>query len=183
MNRRVHHGILIGVAILCLSTAAFAADDLAGDFDSANKLYAQGRFPEAAAAYEKLLQSGVSSPVIYFNLGNAFFKSGETGRAIAAFRQAGHLAPRDPDIQANLQFVRNQVQGPTHQPTFVDRWLGRLTLNEWTVLASIAVWIWLLALIAVQIRPTLKPSFRSLVWLSGSVAIALGICLGAAWSA
>src|SRR5689334_7524861 len=114
-----------------VSFSAVAADTFP-DFDAANRLYEQGKFPEAAAAYEKIAQSGPASAAVYFNLGNARFKSGEAGRAVAAYREAERLAPRDPEVRANLQFVRNQVQGPTLKPRFAERWFGRLTVNEWT---------------------------------------------------
>ena len=52
-----------------------------------------------------LIQAGSISTPIYFNLGNAWFKAGEAGRAILAFRQAEKLSPRDPDVRANLQFA------------------------------------------------------------------------------
>jgi tetratricopeptide (TPR) repeat protein len=109
----------------------------AAAFDSANKLYEEGKFADAAAAYEKLAQSGETSAALYFNLGNAFFKSGQIGRAVAAYRTAQQITPRDPDLRANLQFARNQAQRPTLSPDRWQRWLGRLTLNEWTVLAAV----------------------------------------------
>src|SRR5204862_132447 len=70
-----------------------------------------GPFAEAAAAYEKIVAGGRVSSALYFNLGNALFKSGRIGRAIANYRLAEQLAPRDPDIRANLRFARNHVNG------------------------------------------------------------------------
>jgi tetratricopeptide (TPR) repeat protein len=179
--KALRYFILSLAAILWLNTRAFG--DPAGDFDAANKLYEQSKFPEAAAAYEKMIKAGSTSPAIYFNLGNARFKAGETGRAIVAYRQAERLAPRDPDVRANLQFVRSQVQGPTLTPNRWERWLQRLTVNEWTVLASIAVWIWLTLLTVVQFRPAWKPALRSLVWSSAFAALALGTLLWSSASA
>jgi tetratricopeptide (TPR) repeat protein len=173
---------IFGVAaFLWLNTRAFG--DPAADFDAANKLYEQSKFPEAAAAYEKLIAAGTVSPAIYFNLANAHFKAGEVGRAIAAYRQAERIAPRDPDVRANLQFVRNQVQGPTLTPGRWERWLQRLTLNEWTALASVALWIWLALLVVVQFRPDWKPALRSVVWSSAFAAIVLGAFVWASASA
>ena len=43
-------------------------------------------------------------PILLFNYGNAEFKSGNLGKAIAAFRRAELLAPRDSEIRANLRF-------------------------------------------------------------------------------
>ncbi len=66
----------------------------ASAFDAANRLYDQGKFSEAAFAYENLLRTGQASSAVYFNLGNAFFKSGQIGHAIFAYRQAGQSTPR-----------------------------------------------------------------------------------------
>ena len=131
--------------LLCLTSLLVALCPVnshaaaAAAFDSANRLYEEGKFANAASAYEKLAQSGETSAALYFNLGNALFKSGQIGRAIAAYRTGEQITPRDPDLRANLQFARNQVQSPTLSPSRWQRWLGRLTLNEWTLLAAGAV--------------------------------------------
>jgi len=122
--------------------------------------YEEGKYNEAATAYAKLLQTGQTSAALYFNLGNAFFKSGQMGRAVAAYRLAGPTHSRDPDVRANLQFARNQIQGPTLLPGRWQRWLSRLTLNEWTFLAAGAVWVWLLLLAVRQWWPALKAPLR-----------------------
>jgi tetratricopeptide (TPR) repeat protein len=153
----------------------------AAEFDLANKLYEQGKYAEAAGKYEQLLRDHVVSPAVYFNLGNAFFKSDRIGRAIASYRLAGRLAPRDPDLRANLQFVRNQIQGPTLVPDRWQRWLGTLTLNEWTLLAVTTFWVWLLLLALIQLRPAWKPPLRTTARLSGIATAVLSLCLGAAW--
>src|SRR5262245_5392479 len=124
-------------------------------FDSANKLYEQGKYPEAASAYSQLTQNGHASAPVYFNLGNALFKSGQNGKAIAAYRQAERLSPRDPDIRANLLFARGQTQGPTLSITKWQNWLNRLALNEWALVTTIAFWTFFLLLAAIQIRPSL----------------------------
>ena len=168
--------LLIMAASLSSPAATFSAD-----FDAANKLYEEGKFAEAAAAYDKLVQSGQVSAALYFNLGNAWFKSGHMGRAIAAYREAQQLNPRDPDLRANLQFARNQTPSPTLTPSRWQRWLGRLTLNEWTLLAAGAVWLWLLLLAVLQWRPALRPVLRGYVI---SLAVITGLscaCVAAAW--
>src|SRR4051794_22052104 len=71
------------VLMVCLGSfsTARAADD-ASDFEQANKFYEQGKYADAISAYDKLLQNGKASEAIYFNRGNAYFKTGELGRAI-----------------------------------------------------------------------------------------------------
>ncbi len=97
--------------ILASSLVLPRAAEPAAAFEQANKLYEQGRFPAAAVAYENLLRSGQRSAAVYFNLGNACFKSGQVGKAIVNYRLAERLAPRDPAIRANLQFARGSVPG------------------------------------------------------------------------
>ncbi len=176
-------GCLSLFAIFSFGLAAGAAEDFTKGFDAANKLYEQGKYSDAARAYETLIGSGPVSPALYFNLGNAHFKSSQLGRAIAAYRQAGQLAPRDPDIRANLQFARNQVQGPTQPPGRWERGLGTLTVNEWTALTALAFWIWLLTLALRQLRPVWKPSLRTVTLGSGLAALGLGLCLASAFAA
>lgn len=151
----------------------FAATDAEASFDAANKLYAQSKFADAAAAYEKIITEGSVSPALYFNLGNAYFKAGQMGRAIAAYRQAEELSPRDPDVRANVQFARNQVQGPKVGLVWWRQKLGTLSANEWMTLATVAVWITLGLFITRLIKPSLTPMLRpwTLVAIVGLVAV------------
>lgn len=171
---------MLAFLLLALAPVCSRAELAAAAFESANKLYEEGKFAEAAAAYEKLAPPGQTSAALCFNLGNACFKSGQIGRAIAAYRQAEQLTPRDPDLRANLQFARNQVQAPTLSPGRWQRWLGRLTLNEWTLLAAAAVWLWLLLLAILQWRPALRPALRGYVLSLTILAALLCVCVFAA---
>jgi len=175
-------GAIIAVVIFFLLTLAGFAADVSAAFDSANRLYEQGKFADAAAAYQKIIQSGSVSSAVYFNLGNAYFKSGQLGRAIGALREAENLTPRDPDVRANLQFVRARVQGPTGSAASWQRWLSGLTLNEWAVVTAVIVWLWLGLLILIQFRPVLKQSVRGLLWCGAVVILLFGGCTYAAWS-
>lgn len=164
LQRVVFLGTVL-VAVLLVAARAAAAD-AAAEFDAANQLYEQGRFREAAAAYEKLLPVA-DTPALWFNLGNARFKAGQLGEAIAAYRVAQALAPRDPDIRANLQFARDQVKGPALRPGWLDRRLTTLTLNEWTLLAVAPAWLLLWLLTLRQLRPALAPRLRGWTWFFG----------------
>jgi tetratricopeptide (TPR) repeat protein len=138
----------------------FAAD-VNADFSAANKLYAEGKFADAASAYEKILQSGEQSPALLFNAGNAEYKAGHLGRAIAAYRRAALLTPRDPELRANLDFVRNQVHGSTVRESRWQNWVGNLTLNEGAVLTAVVFWLTLGLFAARQIRPALVPKLKT----------------------
>jgi tetratricopeptide (TPR) repeat protein len=172
------------ILILLAGLALRARADVTAEFNDANNLYAQGKFADAAAAYEKIAADGRVSPALLFNLGNAAYKSGQIGRAIAAYAKAERLAPRDPDVRANLQFARSEISGgDSVGPNWCDRTLGRLTLNEWAVLASVFFWVWLGLLAAREWKPALRPALRQLTLLAGIGAVALWLGTGTLWFA
>lgn len=123
-------------------------------YNQGNKLYAQKDYAGAAQAYEQALQAGHNAAV-HYNLGNALFKAGNLGKAILNYRRALYLAPRDPDIATNLDFVRNyRVDKVPGAPSPLARVLGdlfhRLSQREASWLAALcfalaglclAVWI------------------------------------------
>jgi tetratricopeptide (TPR) repeat protein len=150
-------------------------------FDAANKLFEEGKYPEAAAAYEKLMGEGVRSAALYYNLGTTRYKAGQMGLAIVAYRQSAELAPRDASLRANLDFVRKKVNGEDKPAvsTWKD-WLSLFTLNEGAVLAAASFWVFCLLLALGEWRPALTRPLRKYVILSG---VGMGIltgCLAAA---
>jgi tetratricopeptide (TPR) repeat protein len=169
---------ILGALLLCVGM--LRAADVASDFSSANELYSRGKFSGAAEVYGTILNSGTVSPNLLFNDGNAEFKSGNLGRAIAAYRRAAQLAPRDADIRANLEFARNQVQGATWRETRWLDWLSGLTLNEWTGLAALVFWLAFLLFAAIQIRPSWGGRLRSPACGVAVAAVGLCVCLGVA---
>jgi tetratricopeptide (TPR) repeat protein len=175
-NLKVFPRLVLAVAAAWVFTSSAMAADTSAEFNAANKLYAEGKFAVAAGTYKNILQSGAVSPALYFNYGNAEFKSGNLGRAIAAYRQTAQLTPRDAEVRANLEFARNQVQGPTLRENRWENWLGMLTLNEWTGLAVVAFWLMFALLVAAQIRPALKTALGG--FTRGAVAVAILSCAG-----
>lgn len=71
-----------------------------------NTFYEAGDYSEAIALYEEAAEQ-TTHPVLFYNLGNSYFKKGKMGKAILNFRRAFFLAPRDNDISFNLAFARN----------------------------------------------------------------------------
>ncbi len=167
------------IAVMLFFSVFTKAETVSNPFNDANKLYEQGRFSEAAAGYEKMVQNGSVSTPLLFNLGNAFLKSGQVGRAIVAYRRAEKLSPRDPDVRANLQFARNQAGGGTAAPT--HRWknfIEKMTLNEWAISTSVLVSLWFLLLALREWRG--KKSFRGIIFALGIICGLFAVCLVAA---
>jgi tetratricopeptide (TPR) repeat protein len=164
-------------ALIFAFAANLIAADASADFASANELYAKGKFAEAAAIYENMLRTGGESPALLFNDGNAEFKAGHLGKAIAAYRRAELLAPRDAELRANLAFVRKQVQGATVRESRWQDWIGALTLNEGALLTAVFFWALFALLAARQIRPALAPRLRTATRLAVALVIFSGAVL------
>ena len=174
---RLGQALSLLAAALFLSCSSTASE---AQFEEANRLYETGQFAEAAALYRAATTNGVSANLL-FNLGNAHFKAGQLGQAMAAYHRSLRLDPRNPETQANLRFAREQAN--THPPalTLRQRWLRNLSLGEWTALASAAITLLLLLLAARELKPGAfegNPSWIRLPAL-GALAAALLLALAA----
>jgi tetratricopeptide (TPR) repeat protein len=156
-----------------------AGTDRTAAFEQANRLYEQERYSEAAAAYERILDGRSASPALWFNLGNAWFKAGRPGLAIVNYRRAERLAPRDPDVQANLRFARESVQSSRPAGGRFAAALGRLTFDEWAGMFALALWLACVIFAARQLKPRWRPRLQR-VWHGAAAAVLL---LGAALAA
>lgn len=75
----------------------------------ANRAYLAGRYENAVTIYEKVTQAGLASPVLYYNLGNAYFKLGNMPLAILYYEKAHKLAPADADIIHNIRLANTRI--------------------------------------------------------------------------
>jgi tetratricopeptide (TPR) repeat protein len=68
--------------------------------------YEEGDYPAAIAAFSELVETGVRTGELFYNLGNAYLKAGDIGRAILWYERAAVLMPRDADLLFNLGYAR-----------------------------------------------------------------------------
>jgi hypothetical protein len=139
------------VGLFAANQTALFAETLSATEDEkmqiANNLYEEGQYLQAAQAYQQLVDLGVADSALFYNLGNAHFKQGDYGQAIVNYRRAQQLAPRDPDVEANLALARaqtvDQFEG-AGEAGFLAQVGG--TLQSWfaldeLALAALAAWI------------------------------------------
>lgn len=102
MNKNAHRRTnltLLLFAMLLWSTAISATTK-----QEADMAYKHGSYQEAIKMYEELLKQGVSAD-LYYNLGNAYYRTDDLTKAILAYERASLLSPGDDDIKFNLQFA------------------------------------------------------------------------------
>ncbi len=97
-------------------------------FAEANQLYLQQKYAEAIRRYEAIIKTGYESGEVYFNLGNAYYKTGKIQNAILNYERAHTLLPTDEDIRFNLQLVNLQVIDKIEAlpQLFLYRWIENM---------------------------------------------------------
>ena len=170
---------LIAAVLLAAIPLAVAAQG-SGDLEAmaaSNSLYEGGLYEQAALSYQQLADKGYDDPALYYNLGNAYFKQGDLGRAILNYLRAERLAPRDDDVKANLDFAREQTldvleAGEAPFVRFVTGLLFRFTTGELGA-AALACWLLFAAgLLLAMIGPR-----RWLAWARPAAAAAAVLLL------
>ncbi len=133
------------LAILFTATV-FAQADL---LQKANELYTKEQFKQSIDVYNQILMTNMESPEVYFNLGNAYYKTGQYTLAILNYERAKLLAPDDEDINFNLQVANQKVVDSIQElpGIFVVRWWNSLvnsqTTDGWAILSILSFVIFL----------------------------------------
>ncbi|MSU31184.1 MAG: tetratricopeptide repeat protein [Pedosphaera sp.] len=109
-------------------------------FDKGVAEYSAGHFPEAISAFEQSITQHGDSVGSRYNLGNALYRNGEVGRAIAEWRLAERGAPWQFDIRSNLEFARTQLG--VSPVSFWDKSLARMRPEFWGPWALGIAWTW-----------------------------------------
>ena len=76
--------------------------------NNADTEYQKGNYQQAIRDYEEVLKNGESAE-IYFNLGNAYYRTDNITKAVLNYERARLLSPGDDDINFNLQFARSKT--------------------------------------------------------------------------
>ena len=150
--------VLFTLIILSIYNLAIASDakDL---LSTANEAYRTNDFTTAIEQYEAILQSGFESKAVYYNLGNAYYRNEELGKAILNYERARIQAPNDADIKHNLKVARQQLQDEIEvlPEFFLTRWwhstrMG-LSISGWGILALFLLWLGIAGLIVWVLIP------------------------------
>ena len=135
--------LLIGLLIDIVPALRAEGTSAEAMWERANTLYINGDYAGAAEAYEAVAAEGYVSGKLFYNLGNAYFKADELGRAILNYNKALKLSPYDGDVAYNLAvangYVKDKIE--TVPEFFVSRWVkasrASLDSNTWALLSLV----------------------------------------------
>lgn len=135
MIRVISSIVFIGMLCVQSAYAEMTKDQAQLAFIKAGAAYQTEDYADAINQYQKILKAGWASSAVYYNLGNAYFKKEQLGKAVLHYQRALRLSPRDPDIRANMRFAKASVEyyGNQESQGSVLSWLPyfkKITLDE-----------------------------------------------------
>ena len=120
MRPRTLTTMLVFICAIAPDLLADTVSDRQRDFLRSLELFDMAKSPEEFRESAKVLESfvadGFCNGAVYYNLGNAYYRAGDFGRAILNYRKAKHYLPRDPLLEANLQQALASAPGKIAEP-------------------------------------------------------------------
>ncbi|HHM21895.1 MAG TPA: tetratricopeptide repeat protein [Bacteroidetes bacterium] len=177
---------LVIFLVVCLLRVVATAGEENRLFEKANDAYQAGRFEEAIELYEQVAAPGFRSPELEYNLGNAYYRAGKTGKAILHYERALLLSPGDEDVLYNLRLARQKVQSREHLPDFflIKWWKTMRMAFSSAAYALIGLLLWWAGFAGLSLWLTGKdPTKRQRSLVAGGLAILISLLpLALSWS-
>ncbi len=129
------------ILAVLIATSVFAQADL---LQKANEHYTKEEYKQAIEVYNQILMTNMESPEVYFNLGNAYYKTNQFTLAILNYERAKLLDPNDEDIDFNLLVANQKVVDSIQElpGIFVVRWWNALVNSQstdtWAIISIIS---------------------------------------------
>lgn len=146
-NKKSKSSVKILLPLIMLVSCTVA--DAAVTKQMADAEYAKENYQTAIKQYNEILKQGVSAD-IYYNLGNAYFRTDNITQAVLAYERAYKLAPGDKDIRFNLQFARSKtIDKITPQPEmfFITWYKAMVNFTDSNTWAKLSIVFFIFALI------------------------------------
>lgn len=138
---------LISILVLLTTLSTFAIDNQEYYFEQynkGNKAYENADYEGAINSFQSIVEAGYSSPEVYYNLGNCFYKLGQLPNSILYFEKALKIRPDDKDIAHNLSIANSMITDRVEPlPETIFSKIGTAVLSTF----SIDGWAWVAVVI------------------------------------
>lgn len=130
--KKAFNRVLGGIGLLMLLTLPLfsMADANTSLFAQGNAAYAKAQYQQAAEDYQKVVDAGYQSVALYFNLGNAYYRTGDIASSLLYYEKAHKLSPSDEDINFNIHYANartsDKIEGVPE--FFVTKWWNSFIL-------------------------------------------------------
>lgn len=146
MMKRITYGLLV-LTIFAFTARATFGQDTEAIFEQANQAYSEENYAQAIEKYEAVLKQGFESAELYYNLGNAHYKSRHIAAAVLNYERALELDPGFEDAQYNLQLANLRVKDNVEAvPDLllvqgVKNLVRGFSSGQWAKIAVILFWL------------------------------------------
>lgn len=158
MNKKSNKAKAFGFSFVLLILMLMPLSANAITKQNADDEYAKGNYQQAIKDYQEILKTGVSSE-IYYNLGNAYYRTDNITQALLAYERALQLSPGDNDIRFNLQYARSKTIDKITPETemFFVTWYHSLvnftSVDRWANTAIVSIVMALLLILVFLFAP------------------------------
>lgn len=154
--KRALWALVLGISCAC---GASAAEEGVRPFGEGNRHYQAGRYEQAASSYRKAIADGGAGAAAHYNLGNAYFRLGQKGKALASYERARRLDPRDPDVEWNRRLLQGMLVDRIVDPAagtplgWANAVLEKATADEWALAVCLLLTVWALCVLGGWLAP------------------------------
>jgi tetratricopeptide (TPR) repeat protein len=169
------------VTLISLSAVAQNTQSPKNTFEKANQAFHQSEYTLAIELYQKIIDKGIHSADLYYNIGNCYFRQNDFAMAIVNYERGLRIRPNDPDINYNLKLTNTFIKDEIIQvqPFFLMEWWKTavsLLAPAWWLTLHILSFLMLLVMVARFLTAsTIRrrvAAFRS-AWLALSLTLLL----------
>lgn len=178
--------IIAVIAVMAVSTAVTVgmlraqttrtAADPAEVYVEGLRAYKQGDFEVAAQKLQTTAEGGIHNGKLFYNLGNAYLRSGDLGRAVLYYEKAEKFMPGDPELEFNLKYALSEVKDASEVETsplakvlfFPAEVFSEHSLQWAALLGHVLVWLGLLPLL---FRKRILRAVAPYVWIPGLIIV------------
>lgn len=131
-------------------------------WERGNQSYIDGDYAAAVTAYQAIENRGYSSSRLYYNMGNAYYKQGQIGRAILYYNRALVISPSMDDARHNLEIAEAQTKDniAVVPEFFLNRYMRTLrsaiSCSAWSVMSVAFFGVMLLFLLIFLLGSRIK---------------------------
>ena len=131
-------------------------------WERGNQSYIDGDYAAAVTAYQAIENRGYSSARLYYNMGNAYYKQGQIGRAILYYNRALVISPSMDDARHNLEIAEAQTKDniAVVPEFFLNRYMRTLrsaiSCSAWSVMSVAFFGVMLLFLLIFLLGSRIK---------------------------
>ena len=149
-------GLRLFLLLFFIGIPLFAVEEgISQYYKNGMDAYKKGQYDLAIQEFESILSNNWDSPELYYNLGNAFFRSGNTAGAVWAFESCLSVSPTHSDAKYNLKLANLKVidrMGLPDPPLYLQWYLGLKEQFTPTTWINITLFIFFLFSLSVTVN-------------------------------